>query len=209
MTITTRAGKGSALTHNELDANFNELYGASPVAPAGGMWVSDGVGGGEFIRVQGWGQYSDTDVTVGSPSQTLVSGVRTQFTIDGGATTIEKLPSDATAPLWNVSTNKIQPIATFDTYNFRLGYAAQNYSGTSPYILMELDIGGALGTIWNRTYPLLKGGSEQFVEAAFPVFAGSTFLANGGELYLTYVGTANCDIYASQILIIRESKNYV
>lgn len=29
MTITTRAGKGSALTHNELDANFTTLQGLS------------------------------------------------------------------------------------------------------------------------------------------------------------------------------------
>ena len=131
------------------------------------------------------------------------------MTIDGGTTLLEKLPSDAVAPLWNVATNKIEPIAVFDTYSLRLGFAAQNYSGSAPYILMELDIGGALQVIWNRTYPLLKAGAEQFVEAAFPIFAGSTFIANGGELYLTYDGTADCDIYASQILIIRESKNYV
>lgn len=216
MTIVTRASKGAALSHAEGDENITDLDtraklvgGVAPAAVAGSRFISDGAGGGEFIRIQGWGHYADAKTTVGTPSQSLVSGTRAKFTIDGGQTTLEKLPSDASNPLWNVSTNKIVPIATFDTYNIRVAFAAQNYSGAAPYLLIELDIGGALGVIWRRTVALLKGGAEDFIEAAFPAYAGSTFFANGGDIYLTYTGTADCDIYASQILLIRESKNYV
>lgn len=217
MTISTIPSSGlwgaiaSLFNGNFTDINTRAkiVEGVTPLAPAGGRFISDGSGGGEFIRIQGWAQYADTDVVVGTPSQTLVSGVRTQLTIDGGALTLEKLPSDTTNPLWNVTTNLVQPIALFDTYNVRVEFHAENYSGPTPYLLLELDIGGVLGAIWSRTIPLLRGGSEQNLAESFPVFAGSTFLSNGGKFFMTYVGGADCDIFKSQVLIIRESKNYV
>lgn len=40
-TIVTRAGKGSALTHNEMDANFTNLiapsYSSAPSSPSNGQ----------------------------------------------------------------------------------------------------------------------------------------------------------------------------
>ena len=233
MTITTRAAKGSALTHNELDGNFSDLVAADVVLTdavalntartqvveaastastvAGGQWVSDGAGGGEFIRIQGWSQHSDTDTAVGAPSQTIATGTRTLWTNDGGATTLQKLPSDigVSGHLWDTTANKITPIAAFDTYNIRVEFKVQDYAGTTPDLKIELDIGGALGTIVSQTIPLLKGGAEQAITMSFPVFAGSTFLANGGGIYVTFTGTGSCKIFASTIVIIRESKNYV
>jgi len=70
-------------------------------------------------------------------------------------------------------------------------------------------MGGSIGVIASETKRLAKGRSEQEIMFALPVFAGSTFLANGGEIYLTYTGTGTCDIFKSSILIVRESKNYV
>lgn len=231
MAITQRLVKGSALTHAELDTNFTDLVAADVVLTdavalntartqvveaastantvAGGQWVSDGAGGGEFIRIQGWSQHADTDTTVGAPSQTIATGVRTLWTNDGGTTTLEKLPSDAAGSLWNTTTNKIEPIAAFDTYNVRIGFKVEDYAGTTPDIKVEVDIGGTLGTIVGQTVPLLKGGAEQELLIAFPVFAGSTFLANGGEIYVTFTGTGSCKIFGSTIVIVRESKNYV
>lgn len=63
-TIVTRSGKGSPLTHNEVDANFTNLnsdkaekvivqcyvQNAAPVPPAGQteyLWVQTGMGGGQ------------------------------------------------------------------------------------------------------------------------------------------------------------------
>lgn len=233
MAITTRLVKGSALTHAELDANFTTLVAADVVLTdavalntartqvveaastastvAGGQWVSDGAGGGEFIRIQGWQQIADTDTTVTTPSQTIATGVRTLWTNDGGTTNLKKLPSDmgVSDTLWDTATNKITPIAAFDTYNVRIGFKVQDYAGTTPDIEIELDIGGGLGTIVDYTVPLLKGGAEQEVLIAFPVFAGTTFLANGGGIYVTFTGTGSCKIFGSTIVIIRESKNYV
>jgi hypothetical protein len=192
-----------------FDDRLKVVEGVTPVAVPGGMFVSDGAGGGEFIRIQGWSQSADTDTTVGTPSQNIATGVRTQWSNDAGTTNIQKAPSDLTLPLWDNVGNKIQPISAFDTYNIRIDFKAQNYAGSTPYLTVELDIGGSIGVIVSRTIRLIKGGAEQRILNSFPVFAGSTFLANGGKIYLTYTGTGTCDIYGSTILIIRESKNYV
>lgn len=232
MAITLRSVKASALTHNELDDNFTTLVAADVVLTdavalntartqvvetastastvAGGQWVSDGAGGGEFIRIQGWSQNSDTDTTVAAPSQTLSTGVRTLWTNDGGTIDLDKLPSDITAGhLWDKVANKVMPIAVFDTYNIRVTFKVEDYAGTTPDLKLEFDIGGATGTIVEQTVPLLKGGAEQTVLLSFPLFASSTFVTNGGSIYLTFTGTGTCKVFASSILIVRESKNYV
>lgn len=198
-----------------LTSNMIPLSGSGSGSPdaanageAGMTFFADGAGGGEWLRVPGWAQYSDQDVTVGSPSQTLATGVRTLWTNDGVLTTIEHDPSDLTVPMWNVSTNKIIPITSFDTYITRLTFSAENYSGVTPYIIIELDIGGALGVIWSETTPLLKGGNQQDISVTIPFFTGTTFIANGGSVYMTYVGGTDCDLFKSSIFIGRESKNF-
>ena len=196
----------SALT----DPYLHEPKGAA-TAVAGAEYVADGAGSGDWIRVQGWSQNADSRTTVGTPAQNIATGARTLWLNDGGTTDLDKLPSDigASGHLWDKVANKIVPIAVFDTYNIRIGFKAENYAGTGPDIKIELDIGGGLGTIVSTTLPLLRSGAQQSCLVAFPVFAGSTFLANGGSIYLTYTGTGTCDIFASDIIIIRESKNYV
>lgn len=181
----------------------------SGAAPAGAILVSDGSGGQDYVRYQGWGQWQDTDTTVGTPSQTLTAAARTQWTNDGGTLTIQKSPSDLTVPLWDTATNKHIPIADNDTYHIRITFTAENYAGSTPYIELELDIGGSVGVIYADTRALRKGGSAQTMSFTFPVFSGSTYLANGGTIYVTYQGTGTCDIYKSSIMIVRESKNYV
>lgn len=189
-------------------ANLHEPKGAA-TAVAGSIYTGDGAGSGVWRRDSGWGQYQDTQRAVGTPTQTLTAGVRTKFLCDGGFLTTEKLPSDAGASLWNTTTNKIEPIAAFDIYHVRIGFFAENYSGATPYIEFALDIGSPIGEITWRDISLIKGGSVVKTSIAFPVFSGATFLANGGEIYLTYQGTGTCDIYANDILLVRESRNYV
>lgn len=194
------AGSGTWATADAL---------GSGAAPAGSLVIADGSGGLDFLRYQGWAQYEDTDTTVGAPSQTLTAGVRTLWTNDGGNLSLDKKPSDATVPLWDVATNTHVPVADFDIYHLRMSFFAENYAGATPYIDIELDIGGGIGVIFGRGVSLRKGGAAQFISIAFPVFSGTTYNANGGKFYLTYQGTGTCDIYKSSILIVRESKNYV
>lgn len=195
-------GAGSANWSNVDDIS-------SGTAPAGSMLVADGSGGADFIRVQGWSQYQDSRRTVGTPALTLSPGVKTKLVCNGGFLTTNKLPSDAITPLWNTATNKMTPISEFDVYDIRIGFWAENYGGTNPYVEFALDIGSPIGEIVWRDISLRKSGATVKSSAAFHVFTGSTFLANGGEFYLTYQGTGTCDIYAIDVFVVRVSKNYV
>lgn len=197
------------INHSALtDPYLHEPKGVA-TALAGARYYADGAGSGSWLRIQGWGQFADTDTTVGTPSQNIATGVRTQWTNDGGFTNLQKNPSDLVNPLWDTSTNKIVPIAAFDTYNIRIGFKVENYAGTAPKIDIDLDIGGGIGVITQTTIPLLKGGAEQSILVSLPVFTGTTFLANGGTINVTYTGTGTCDIFGSTLLIVRESKNFV
>ena len=196
------------IEHSTLSTtDLHEPKGVSS-AVAGAVYHADGAGSGTWERVQGWGQYQDTNRTVGTPTQTIATGVRTQFICDGGFLTTEKLPSDASASLWNTSTNKHIPIAEYDTYQLRLSFTAENYAGTSPYIEVELDIGGTPGVILDESRPLLKSGNAQKFTLPWDVFVGGAYMSNGGTIYLTYNGTGSCDIYANSIKIERISKDY-
>lgn len=176
---------------------------------AGSIAIADGSGGTNLVRTQGWAQYEDSRTTVGTPTQTLSTGVRTLWVNNGGALALDKKPSDATVPMWDTATNTHVPIADFDIYHLRISFFAENYSGATPYVDLELDIGGSVGTIFGRGISLRKGGAAQFISLAFPVFAGTTYNANGGKFYITYQGSGTCDIYKTSILVVRESKNYV
>lgn len=73
MTITTRAGKGSALTHNELDANFSDLR--------------DGVGGLMIPKTSGLGLKVDSTGTPTFPWMDLIGDI-TPKTSGAGAPTL-------------------------------------------------------------------------------------------------------------------------
>lgn len=176
---------------------------------AGQQVVSDGSGGSTEIREQGWGYFADSRDTAGSPVQTLTSGARTKFICNGSGQTTQKNPSDLTNPLWSVANNEHIPVAEFDTYTIRLTMIIENYAGATPYIETELDIGGVVNVVWAQTIPLLKSGAAEKVSVVIPVFTGATYLANGGEVYLTYNGSGTADVYANSVFITRDSKNYV
>lgn len=73
MTITTRAGKGSALTHNELDVNFTDLR--------------DGVGGLQIPKTSGLGIKVDSTGTPTFPWRDLIGDI-TPKTSGTGAPTL-------------------------------------------------------------------------------------------------------------------------
>ena len=176
-------------------------------APAGYSYISDGAGSGAWEKITGYEQFQDTNRTVGTPTQVLTAGAaRTKFICDGGFLTSLKPPSDATVPFWDTVNNKHVPISDFDTYALRISFTCENYAGTNPYIQIELDIGGSIGVILSESRPLLKSGAAQDIVLPWEVFTGTTYSANGGTVYLSYVGTGTCDIYNNSILIRRTSR---
>ena len=232
MAITYRSVKGSALTHTELDGNFTDLVAADVVLTnavalntartqvveaastastvAGGQWVSDGAGGGEFIRINGWAEFADSRVTNASPSQVLTSGVASTWVINGTLLSNEKNPSDATVSMWNTSTNKIVPISLEDVYTLRIDFIAEGYTGHDKFIEIQLhDNGGGSDVIIQRTFSLLKNGTAVLASAAFPIHANSSMITNGGSFTLTLNGSGTCNIHSSRIFISRDQKAYV
>lgn len=194
------------INHSALtDPYLHEPKGVAAAA-AGRDYRSDGAGSGAWEKIQGWGQYQDSRTTVGTPVFNTSTGVRTKYLNNGAGLTVEYLPSDATVPLWDVTTNKHIPIAENDVYDIRTSFVAENYAGTTPYVLCELDIGGGIGVIFSQIIPLIKGGVAQPCSFSFPVFTGSTYIVNGGEIYLTYVGTGTCDIYSTSNMVHRQSR---
>ena len=184
------------------------IENATATSTDGAVLVSDGAGSGEWVRWNGFAQYQDTDRTVGTPTQTLTAGTRTLWQCDGGDLTYTRNPSDLAVAMWDTTNFKHVPIAEDDTYTLRVTFTAQNYAGSTPYIELELDIGGSVGVIYADSRALRKGGAAQALTFTIPVFTGSTYFANGGEIYVTYQGTGTCDIYKNDIFIRRESKDF-
>lgn len=213
MAIVKRIVKGTPLTYQELDNNFTELDTRTSAvegtgAASGSVYISDGAGSGDFEKVQGFGQYQDDRRTVGSPALTLSNGVRTLLPCNGGFLTVERLSSDASESYWNISTNKHIPVNAFDIFDIRIGLVCENYSGQSPYITLDIDIGSPIGIVYTRDISLKKAGAAAFASAAFPVFTGATYITNGAELYITYTGSGTCVIHSVDILLIRSMKSY-
>ena len=195
------------VSHSTLtDPYLHEPKGAG-AATDGTSYVSDGAGSGAWERIHGWGQYQDSRTTVGTPAQNIATGARTKFVCNGSFLTVERLPSDASVPLWSVSNNQHVPIAEFDTYDLRITLTAENYAGASPTLQIEVDIGSPIGVITSQTYSLIKGGAAQDIVFTLPVFTGATYFANGGDIYLTYTGTGTCDIYKNSVLVVRTSRD--
>lgn len=184
MAITLRSVKGSALTHNEMDTNFQETRNTG-----------------------GWGFYSDSSLTVGSGQSIATSAsVFTTVENDGANFTVEELPFDTTDPLWNVVTDKFEPYILHDTFDLRFRATVENYSGSSPYLDLEIEAGGTSGAIEGSTIPLLKNGDAQTIDLAAPIFVGSDALANGLLIKVRYDGTGSLDLYGVKVYIERKYK---
>jgi hypothetical protein len=124
-TIVTRAGKGSPLTHNEVDANFNNLNNdkAELNSPTFTGTVSlptstsiGNVSSTEIGYLDGVTSSIQTQIdSKGSGTVTSVSGTSGRITSTGGATPVIDLASGIVTPGTTGSSSLI-PVITVDTY---------------------------------------------------------------------------------------------
>lgn len=134
----------------------------------------------------GWGQYSDSTYTSGSPLS--IATTTAQLTCDGAGTQTNTSYLPGGEDLWDTSTSKITPQTAFDFYIVRVTFTADPATAND-YFDLCLDIGGSIGEIWCQTQGFLKGANPQDFSFTIPVYTGSTFLSNGGQLNLTTSGT--------------------
>ncbi|TSE11294.1 hypothetical protein [Aquimarina algiphila] len=134
----------------------------------------------------GWVQYADDQYTSGIPLN-LVTGARTVLENNGANVVNTAAPSGSTD--WLVA-NKFMPDNELDTYRVRVRFNV-NPTLNNRNLTLELDIGGAVGTIWTRTIRLARGATVvTAVTEDLDFYTSETFLTNGGTFYLTCDGEA-------------------
>lgn len=150
-----------------------------------------------------YGNYADSTYTSGSPLA-IASGVRTKITCDGLGSNTTEIDMPGGGSLWNSSTNKVTPFNEDDCYDLRVVLKA-NPGATNEDVTLELDIGGGVGVILEETRPLLRGAATNDLVFSWPIFCKSTFITNGGELYLTGSATST-DVWDISIYVVRVRK---
>ena len=154
----------------------------------------------------GWASYVDSTYTAGSPlSLNVGNGFTTPLTNDGLTSKIvSQWPAGVTEP-WNTSTGKLVGINDGDVFDLRVGLKAQN--GAAAELLdIYIDIGGAQGVILQESKSIAKGAStETDVTFEHQYFTGSTFLLNGGTIYLsTADSNTDMDIWDISLFVFRK-----
>jgi len=147
-----------------------------------------------------WAYYQDSLYTSGSPL-VVAGGVRTLLTNNAlGAVTTETFLSGYTSSLW--SGNKVTPKQYGETYIIRLDITCVP-SSSNQHLDVELQVAPG-DVIFYDIRMLPKGGATPHqYEICIPVWAGQTFVANGGEIYITPSG--NCSFYGIGVYISRIS----
>ena len=146
-----------------------------------------------------WAYYADGTSTTQGTAQSILADARDQMLNDGvGRTEIGQI-QDMTPP-W---VNDKLAVELDCTYQVRLTFEAETAAGgTGNHFTVDMDIGGAIGVIWAGTEMLAKGaGVEHSYTFSIPSFAGTTFVANGGTLYIT--PSVNLDIWNVAVFVVR------
>ena len=154
-------------------------------------------------QTSGWIQITDSTYTVGSP-KALTGGVRTKLDLNSDSVIESNAPPGTTAAtFWDSATSKLMGETVGDAFELRFQFTAAPASPNTN-MTIDLDIGGAQGIIWEDTRSFLKGAVAQRAVRDISYYTLTTFIANGGEIYLT--ATNNTDIYGMTFFIRRTHK---
>ena len=143
----------------------------------------------ESIAGHFWEFWLDSTYTVSS-KRSVTGGARTQITCDGLFDN-QFRPTFHNNNSWNTSTNIIQPVSEFDFYVIRFAISANSVNASANDFLIELDVGGSTGVIYEEHGVFHKGTGDQSFNFSLDVFVGSDFYTNGGTIYITPLNDAN------------------
>jgi hypothetical protein len=185
--------------------------GSEGYSPLNLKWESIGnniINDSDRISPNGWGYYVDDAVSNIVAGSGEISAVK--LTVNGLGVTSDSdyLPKviRGDSELWDTSANDLMPITLGDSYNMRVAFVITSTSGNPARINVILDI-GATGAI---TIPVasytstLKTGTPQSHTFTIPYFTGSTFLANGGQIFV-YCDSGTATIGNRSLMIQRSS----
>lgn len=159
---------------------------------------------GDAYVPQGWAYYRDSET---SPATQTITTTPSILQIDGSGASSESgylpLAINGVSELWN--TNLINPISLGDSYDLRIDLEISAKSGTPNSVDLVLDIGGAAGItipVVSRTINTSKTAPFD-ISVGFPIFCLSTFLSNGGQIFLS-TDTGTVTIAGRGIFIKRD-----
>ena len=163
MAITTRAGKGTALTHPELDGNFADLDGRVTVLEDRAIWA------------YGYEDHNDTGTT-----QNMTKDVDMLLENDGlGAFTDETNIIPGRGSIWNSTTHQFEfdtaGLVVGDTVTMRFDMLITTGAANTD-VLLRLDaaVGGLGPFSLNVARYSFKNIGEQAVTAIMELHIGST-----------------------------------
>jgi hypothetical protein len=159
----------------------------------------------------GWANYQDGETT---PATQTITITPSKLLIDGlGAATEEAylpLSIRGTSSLWDTANDRITPVLLGDSYDARVVLEVTGKSGTPTLMTLELDIGGGVSpTISVVTDDRATSKTPPFsLVFTFPIFSLATFIANGGQFFLS-VNTGTYTIAERSVYIARTSSGSV
>jgi len=136
----------------------------------------------------GWWNITDTTFIPTNP-QTIPANTRTKLIINSDNVIETYSPNGLpVSDIYDDITNKITPLLNGDSYIFRLSLTA-NPTLNNRNFTIDLDIGGTQGIVFQRSTRLARGaGNDTQISVTNSIFTLNTFVANGGELYITCDG---------------------
>lgn len=150
----------------------------------------------------GRGFYLDSQFTAAA-KLAVVGGVRTKITNNAGLTKqVDDLAAVSPALLagpdivlvydpWDEVGGKIMPVYANETFALQVSFKSDT-SANNNFLELELDAGGATPPFLQQNQPFVKGiGVQNNFVFNYTLFAGTDFLNNGAELFLTVDGDAN------------------
>ena len=136
----------------------------------------------------GWWSIQDTTFTSGSP-QNILANIRTPLIINPD-NVIETFGAEErpASDIYDGVNNLITPLELGDSYLLRLDLTANPTLNNRNFII-DLDIGGTQGIIFERLIRLARGaGNDTTISVTNSIFSLNTFIANGGTLNITCDG---------------------
>tara|TARA_R110000772_G_scaffold27585_3_gene70054 strand:+ start:2187 stop:2726 length:540 start_codon:yes stop_codon:yes gene_type:complete len=162
-----------------------------PVVITGGSATSDDTG---------WGNYSDTEYTSGSPFS-IVADTDTVLPNNKGSVLEGQLPSDVTT----FYDGTVITGQNGDSILITVDMKATPTSAGATYIEVWFDIGGAVGELYRRIISFPKGqGQLRPINFTVSGYTLGTWEANGATAYVRCNGTA--EIYDIRYVITRTHK---
>lgn len=149
-----------------------------------------------------YGVYIDTTYQESSPLA-ITALTRTKVVNNGGAATSVEVDMPAGASFWDDVDSKLTPVQEQDCYSIMVQFKAEPATANQ-YVTLELDIGGAQPILVSESKPLLAGVAPNSLTFNWTVPCSSTFLTNGGELYLT--PSDDIDLWDLSLNVVRIRK---